>query len=178
MNLPCASMFNFGDLNIFCAWIGHLTECFWQFDFLKSFRFSILSISVYYWPEPDIRVKSCGRLNLPCALMFNFKHVDILCAGIRHLGENLWPYEFTESFHCSISTVSIYSWPGSDILVKSFGRFNFPLASMFNFEHLDILCALIGHPRKKLWPFEFLERSRCSISSVSRSDVPESDIRV
>ena len=49
---------------------------------------------------------------------------------------------------------------------------------LFNFERLDILCAWNRPPCKKLWPFEFLESFRCSISSISINDVPESDIRV
>ena len=49
---------------------------------------------------------------------------------------------------------------------------------LFNFECLDILCAFIGHPSEKLWPFEFLESFRRWISSVSICDAPESDIRV
>jgi len=49
---------------------------------------------------------------------------------------------------------------------------------LFNFEHLHILCAWIGHPCDKLWPFEFLESFRCSISSVSIYYAPESDFRV
>jgi len=48
---------------------------------------------------------------------------------------------------------------------------------LFNFERLDILCAWIGPPTKKLWPFEFLESSRCSISSVSIYYASESDLR-
>ena len=40
----------------------------------------------------------------------------------------------------------------------------FPL---FNFERLDILCPWIGHTCEKLWPFEFLERFRCSISGIT-----------
>ena len=43
---------------------------------------------------------------------------------------------------------------------------------------LDILCAWIGHPIEKWWPFEFLESFRCSISSVSICDAAESDLRV
>jgi len=50
--------------------------------------------------------------------------------------------------------------------------------SLFNFEHLDILCPRIGHPCENLWPFEFLESLCCSISSVSIYYVPESGIRV
>ena len=50
--------------------------------------------------------------------------------------------------------------------------------SLFNFERLDIWRTWIGPPCEKLWPFEFLVRFRCLISSVSICDVPESDLRV
>jgi len=49
---------------------------------------------------------------------------------------------------------------------------------LFNFERLDILCAWIGPPCEKLWPFEFLEILRGSISGYSICDVLKSDIRV
>jgi len=49
---------------------------------------------------------------------------------------------------------------------------------LFNFERLDILCPLIRLPCDKLWPFEFLESIRCSISSVSIYYASESDFRV
>ena len=49
---------------------------------------------------------------------------------------------------------------------------------LFNFERLDMWCSWIGPPCDNLWPFEFLERFRCSISSVSIYDVLESDLRV
>ena len=114
-----------------------------------------------------------------------------------------------KSFHCSISSVSIYYAPESDLLVKSYDHLNFSRASvvqfrvswyimrlnltsvwkvmtiwifgelpLFNLERLNVLCAWIGHPSEKLWPFEFLETFRCSISSVSISYAPKSDLRV
>jgi len=49
---------------------------------------------------------------------------------------------------------------------------------LFNFERLDMWCALIGHPSEKLWPFEFLESFRCSITKVSIYYALESDLRV
>jgi len=49
--------------------------------------------------------------------------------------------------------------------------------SLFNFEHLDILCPQIEHPCEKLWPFKFLESFRCSISNALINYVPKSDIR-
>jgi len=49
---------------------------------------------------------------------------------------------------------------------------------LFNYERLDILCAWIGHPCEKLWPFEFLKGIYCSILSVSIYYAPESDMHV
>ena len=50
--------------------------------------------------------------------------------------------------------------------------------SWLNFGRIHMWCAWIGPSCEKLWPFEFLERFRFLISSVSISDVPESDSRV
>ena len=55
----------------------------------------------------------------------------------------------------SISTVSIYYWTQSDILVKSYFGFHLLGASVFNFECLDILRDSIGNPNKRLLSFEF-----------------------
>ena len=56
-------MFNFERIDIWSAWISHLCEKLWPFEFLKSFRCSISSLSTYYTPESDIRVKSHDQLN-------------------------------------------------------------------------------------------------------------------
>ena len=190
-------LFNLERLDVLCVWIGHPIENLWAFEFLETFvvQFraswhimclnqtleskvvafwiilalwcSILSISIYYLPELDIQFESYDLLNLPCALMFNFKHLDILCTWIGHPSEKLWPYEFLESFRCSILCVSIYYWPESDIRVKTYRRLNSPCALIFNFGHLDILCAWIGHPIEKLWQFEIFKSFCSSIANVS-----------
>ena len=49
---------------------------------------------------------------------------------------------------------------------------------LFNFELLDILCARIGHPCEKLWPFQFVKSFRCLMSSVSIYYKTESEICV
>ena len=121
----------------------------------------------------------------------------------------LWPFEILESFRCSISRVSTYYAPESDLRLKTYDHLNFSRATvvqfratryimhlnqtsmrkvmtiwisrerpLFNFERLDILCAWIRPLSEKLWPFEFLERFRCSISSFSICDSPKSVIRV
>ena len=148
--LAYASMFNFENLAILCAWIAHLSQKLWAYDFSDSFRCSNLRVSLCYWPKSNIRVKSYGRLNLPCASMFNFDHLDILCAWIGRPSEKLWPYEFADSFCCSKLSVSICYWPKSKIRVKIYGRLNLSCASLFNFEHLDIFCTWVGLPSEKL----------------------------
>ena len=141
--------------------------------------------------------------------LFNFRRLDILCAWIGPLFDKLWPYEFLESFRCSISSVSIYYVSESDLRVISYDHLNFLRAfdvqfrasrnvmrldwtfkwkvmtiwiswelPMLNFELLNILCAWIEPQSDKLWPFEFLESFRFSISSVSIYYVIESYFRV
>jgi len=111
------------------------------------------------WKVMTIRI--CWELPL-----FNFECLDELCHRIGHPCEKLWPLECVECFRCSISSVSIYYVPESDIRVKCYDHSNLSKVPLFNFELLDILCPRIGHPSEILWPFEFLESFRCSISSV------------
>ena len=65
--------------------------------------------------------------------LLNFECLDILCAWIGHLSENLWPFEFLESFRCSISSVSISDAAKSDLRVKSYVHLNFSRASVVQF---------------------------------------------
>jgi len=65
--------------------------------------------------------------------LFNFERLDILCPRIRHRSEMLWPFEFVESFRCSISNFSIYYVPESDICVKSYDHSNFSTVSIVQF---------------------------------------------
>ena len=57
--------------------------------------------------------------------LFNFERLDILCAWIGHPSENLWPVEILESNRGSITNVSIYYAPESDIRMKSYDHLNF-----------------------------------------------------
>ena len=122
--------------------------------------------------------------------LFNFERLDILCPRIGHPCEKLWPFEFLESFRCSISSVSIYYVPVSDISVKFYDHSKFSRASVvqlkvsrymmhvnqtsewtiiaiwisrelqFNFERHDISLASIIHSTQKVSPFEFAESFR------------------
>ena len=131
-------------------------------------------VSIYYALESDIRVKSDDLLNFSRASVFNIDRLEILCAWIRHSSEKLWPFEFLESFGCSLSSVLIYHGPHTCTLVKSYVPLNLSRASVFNFECLDILFAWIGHSSRKLWPFELLESFGYSFSTVSIYPRPHS----
>ena len=107
--------------------------------------------------------------------LFNFERLDILCAWIGLQCDKLWPFEFLESFRCSISSVSVYFAPESDVVWQVMTIWISRELPLFNSELPDILSAGIGPPCDKLWPFQYLESFRCSISSVSVYYAPESD---
>ena len=141
-------LFNFERLGILCAWIWSPSEKLWQFEFLKSSRCSISSVSIYYAPESDLRVKSYDHLNFSRASVVQF-----------------WASRYVICLNRTSVWKVITIWISQEL-------------PLFNFETLDILSARIGHPGEKLCPFEFRESFRCLISSVSICDAPESDLRV
>ena len=109
--------FNFEQLNIWCAWIGHPSEKLWQFQFLKSFRASISSVSICDVLELDFRWKSYDHLNFSRASVVPFR-------ASRYIMSLNWTSEL------KVMTI----WISREL-------------PLFNFERLDILCARIGHPR-------------------------------
>ena len=140
--------FNIEKPDILCAWIGHPCEKLWPFEFLERFRCSISRNSIYYAPESDIRVKCYDHLN--------FSSVSVV---------QFWASRYIMRLNRTSEWNVMTIWISRELL-------------FFNFERLDILCVWIGHPCEKLWPFEFLERFRCSISRNSIYYAPKSDIRV
>ena len=99
-------------------------------------------------PESDLRVKSYDHLNISTASVVQFR-------ASRYI------MRLNRTSELKVMII----WFSQEL-------------PMFNFGHLNILCAWIGPPRKKLWPFEYLESFRCSISSVSIYYALESDLRV
>ena len=129
MNLPASSVLNFECLYILWTSIRHPSHKCLLFEFAHGFRvqfrvsqhimgrnwtfelkvmavwvfqellFSILSLSIYYGLQSNIRGKSYCRLNLPEASFINFKHLNILWASIRHPSKKLWPFEFAQNFY-------------------------------------------------------------------------------
>jgi len=140
--------FNFGRLDIWCAWIEHPSEKLWQFQFLKSFGCSISSVSICDVPESDLRVITYDHLNFSRSYLVKFRASPFVMCLNR---TSVW----------KVMTI----WISREV-------------PFFNFERLDFWCAWIGHPSENLWPFEFLEGFRCSISSVSICNVLELDLRV
>ena len=65
--------------------------------------------------------------------LFNFECRHMWCAWIGPPCDNLWPFEFFESVRCSISNVSIYDAPESDLRVKSYDHLNFSISSVVQF---------------------------------------------
>ena len=99
-------------------------------------------------------------------LLFNFERLDDLCPRIGHPCDKLWPFEFLESSVVKFRT-SRYIWsPNRTSVLKVMTILISRMLPFFNFERLDKLCPRIRHPIEILWPFEFLESFRCSISSV------------
>ena len=172
-------LFNFERHDMWCAWIGHPSEKLWPFEFLEGFRCSITNISIYHAPESDLRVKSFDHLNFCRASVvqlrasryvmhlnqtFEWKVISIL-NFFRASVVQFWESRYVMGLNLTSVWNVLTIWISRELL-------------LFNFERLDMWCTWIGHPSEKLWPFEFLERFRCSISSVSIYYVPKSDIRV
>jgi len=124
-------LFNFELLDILCAWIGHPSEKLWSFELLKSFHCSISNFLIYYAPESDIQVKSYDHLNCSRAAIVQFR----TSRYIMHLNRT-----------SELKVITF--WISREL-------------PLFNFECLNILCAWIGPPCEKLWPFEFLDSFRC-----------------
>ena len=78
------------------------------------------------WKLKTIRI--CRELPL-----FNFERLDELCSRIGHPCEMLWPFEFLESFCCSIWSFSISEAPESDFRMTSYDHLNFSRASVVQF---------------------------------------------
>ena len=96
---------------------------------IAQFRTSRYTMSPNRSSVSKVRtIRISGQLPL-----FNFKRLDILCPRIGHLCEKLSPFKFLESFCCSISSVSIYFVPKSDIRVKCYGHSNLSRASVVQF---------------------------------------------
>ena len=116
-------LINFERLGKLCAWIGLPCDKVWPFEFLESFRGSIPSISTYYVPESDLRVKTYDHSN--------FSRASVV--------------QFRASRYIMLLNLT-FVWKVMAIWISR-------EQPLFNNQCLDILCAWIGHTYEKLWRF-------------------------
>jgi len=109
-------LFNCERLYMWCTWIRPLCEKLWPFEFLKSFRCSISSVSIFYVPESELRVKS-------------YDHLNISRASVVQLRASLYVTHSNRTSERNVMTI----WISQEL-------------PLFNFGRLDILCAWIGPP--------------------------------
>ena len=127
------SWFNFEPLDELCPRIENLCEKFWPFDFPVSFRCSTSSVSIYYVPESDIRVKTYDHSNFSRASVVQFRASRYIMSLYQTYDWNVMSIWILGSFHCSILNVSIYYVPEMDIRVKTYNHSNFSIASVVQF---------------------------------------------
>ena len=104
----------------------HLNFSRGSVDQFRASRYIMLLNRTSVWKVMTIQL--CRELPL-----FNFERLDILCPRMGLLCEKLGPFEFLDSFRFSISSISIYYVPKSDICAKSYDHSNFPTASVVQF---------------------------------------------
>jgi len=110
--------------------------------------------------------------------LFYFERLDMWCAWIGHPSEKFRPFEFLESFCCSILSVSIYCAPESHLRVKSYDHLNISKASVVLFRVSRYVMRLHRTSEWKVSTIWISRGFRCPISSISMYYAPESDLRV
>jgi len=92
--------------------------------------------------------------------LFNFERLDILCSWIGPTIQKLWPIEFRKSFRCSISNVSIYYMPESDLREK-----------LWPFEFLESFCCSISSVSIYCAPESDLQEKSYDHLNISRASI-------
>ena len=135
-------LFNFKLLGTSRASIVHPCQKLWPSEldqsFLVRFRASRYIMCLNRTSEWKVMTILISR-ELP---LFNVERLYISWASIIHSCQKLWPFEFLENFHYSISSVSVYFAPESDIRVKSYDQLNFSRTSISQF--LASKCQKLG----------------------------------
>ena len=133
-------LFNFERLNILSARIGPLCESNSRVKSYDHLNFSRAFVVQFCASRYIMRLNRTSEWivmtiwisrDLP---WFNFEHLDILYSRIETPCEKLWPFEFLQSFRCTISSVTIYYEPKLDIRVKSYDNLNCSRDSIVQFQ--------------------------------------------
>ena len=150
----------------YVVWIGLELPC------------SISSVSIYYVPDSDIRVKSYHRLNFSRTSIYQCWASQYIMGLNRTSMLKVMAGWIGLELSCSILSVSIYYVRESDIQVKCYDQFNFSSTTIFRFRAsryiMGLNCTSMSKVMAVLIGLEF----PCSISSVSIYYVPELDIWV
>ena len=64
-----------------------------------AFPFLILSDSIYYGTQSEMRVKSYSHLNLLSSSIYNFEHLDILQDSTGNPNKKVLPFDFAQFFY-------------------------------------------------------------------------------
>ena len=140
--------------------------------------YSILTGSIYYVPESDIRVKSYSHLNFSRASSVKFRASRYIM-GVDHAFEsNVMAVWICRENSFSISRVSIYYACESDIRVKSYSHLNFSRASVVQFWASRYIMGVDNPFESKVMAVWISQELPWSILRVSTYDARESDIRV
>jgi len=138
----------------------------------------ISSISIYYAPESEIRVKSYDHFNFSRASGVQFR-ASKYSIGLNQTSESkvraIWIFLVLQ---CLISSISIYYAPGSDIRVKNYDPLTFSRASIVQFWATLYIIGINWTSESKLMAVRICLVLSCLISSMSIYCAPESDIRV
>ena len=141
-------LFKFEPLGILWDRIGHPCEKLWPFEFLKSFRCSISSVSAYYVPKSDIRVEGYDHLNFSRASVVQFRASRHIMRPNRTSVWKVMTNWISESFQYLILSVLIYYNPESDLSVNSYDHLNFSRASVVQ---IRATRHLMGSNRTSVW---------------------------
>jgi len=156
-------MFNFECLDILCAEIGDPSQILC----------SIFRIPIYYEHELDTLVKIYDHLNFSRASVVHFR-ASRYPMGLTHtpVSKVMTVWIFGELL-CTISRVSIYFEPESDIQVICFDHLNFSRASIVHFWTSRYVMGLTHTPESKVMAVWIFRELPFSISTVSIYYAPE-----
>ena len=129
-------LLNFKRHDILCAWIRPSSEKLWLYDHSNCSRAFIVQFLACRYIMRLNRTSEWKVMTIwifRVLPVFNFERLDILCTWIGPPSEKLWSFELLKSFHSSISSVSIYNVPESDIHVKCYDHSNLSRASVVEF---------------------------------------------
>ena len=138
----------------------------------RELRCSISSVSTYYEPQSDIRLKCYDHLNFSKASVVLFRASQYIM-GLTHTVEsNVMAVWIIRDHPCSISSVSIYYAPESEIRVKSYDHLNFSRASLVHFRASRYIMGLTHTPESKVLAVRICRELLFSISNVSTYYAP------